>query len=206
MSLASSIAAKMQQDAVRVEKARAEFNFRSIQSWLSQGASVLDVGAWSCYLGELLRDRKRCDVLSLDVVDANKTGMPFQTFDGTNLPVESGSYDVVLLLYVLHHAVDDRPLLQEARRVLRERGRVLVAEDCVDTLWDRILTQGFHVWLWLVAKMPCSGKFRTRGQWQAQFRNSGFVIRETVPLGHHIGRTLWPNNVLYVLEKEPAAN
>jgi SAM-dependent methyltransferase len=196
------IAAKLQRESARVEKARAEFNFRSIQSRVPRGCKVLDVGAWSCYLGQLLRDRMGCEVLSLDVVNANKTDMPFQVFDGKALPVASRSFDVVLFLYVLHHAADDRPLLDEASRVLRDGGCLLIAEDSVDGLWNRALTVGFHNWLWLATRMTCSGKFRTTGQWQERLHAAGFEVKETIFLGHHLGRFLWPNNVLFVLKKE----
>ena len=77
-------------------------------------------------------ERKGCEVLCLDVVNVNKTDIPFQVFDGRALPVEARSYDVVLFLYVLHHAADDQPLLDEARRVLRDGGCLLIAEDSVD--------------------------------------------------------------------------
>src|SRR5437879_2995283 len=147
LGVAQAIAKRFEAESERVERARAEFNFRSVEAHIPRGAKVLDVGAWSCYLGELLRDRLACEVLSLDVVDANQTNMPFQVFGGKTLPVDSGAFDVVLLLYVLHHAVEDAPLLDEARRVLRKGGRLLVAEDSVDSLWNRILTVGFHVWL-----------------------------------------------------------
>src|SRR5579871_1581574 len=121
-----TIARRMQEEGERVERERAEFNFRSIEREIARGSKVLDVGAWSCYLGEILRDRLGCQVLSLDVVNVNKTDMPFQVFDGKTLPVDARSFDVVLLLYVLHHASDDEPLLKEARRVVREGGRVLI--------------------------------------------------------------------------------
>ena len=205
MRLGQVIAAKLQEESVRVERARAEFNFRSIQAQVPHGCKVLDVGAWSCYLGQLLRDRVGCEVLSLDVVDANKTDMPFQVFDGTALPVESRSFDVVLFLYVLHHAADDQPLLDEARRVLRDGGCLLIAEDCVDGLWNRALTVGFHIWLWLVTRMSCDGRFRTTPRWRARFHAAGFEIKETRFLGHHLGRSLWPNNVLFVLKKGDGA-
>jgi len=204
MGLGQYIATRMRKEAERVEKARAEFNFRSIEAKVPQGCKVLDVGAWSCYLGELLRDRKGCEVLSLDVLDANKTDMPFQIFNGETLPVESGSFDVILLLYVLHHAADDEPLLHEARRVLRHNGRLLVAEDSVDGLWNRILTVGFHGYLWLATRMSCDGTFRTRDQWRTRFQKAGLQLIETCSLGHHLGRLLWPNNVLFVLERDSA--
>ena len=202
MALERLIAHSMQQQSERIEKARAEFNFGSIQSWIPRNSRVLDVGAWKCYLGQLLRDRKGCEVLALDVADANKTDIPFQTFDGKTLPVNAHSFDVVLVLYVLHHAADDEPLLRESSRVLRDGGLLLVAEDCVDSFWDRVLTIGFHVWLRLITKMSRDGEFRKKDQWQARFRKAGFRVRKTISLGHHVGRLLWPNNVLFILEKE----
>jgi SAM-dependent methyltransferase len=200
--LAEVITAKLQQETARVEKARAEFNFRSIQAQVPPGSRVLDVGAWNCYLGQLLRDRMGCEVLSLDVVNANKTDMPFQIFDGTSLPVDSRSFDVVLFLYVLHHAADDQPLLDEAGRVLREGGCLLIGEDSVDGLWNRALTVGFHLWLRVAARMSCNGTFRTTDRWRRRFHAAGFEIKETLFLGHHLGRFLWPNNVLFVLRKD----
>ena len=201
MRFGQVIAAKLQSKSVRAEKARAEFNYRSIQRQVPQGGKVLDVGAWSCYLGQLLRERLGCEVLSLDVVNANKTDMPFQLFDGKVLPVDSQSYDVVLYLYVLHHAADHAALLREANRVLRDGGCLLVAEDSVDGLWNRVLTVGFHGYLWLATRMSCGGTFRTADHWQERFRAAGLVVKSTIPLGHHLGRFLWPNNILFVLRK-----
>jgi SAM-dependent methyltransferase len=185
----------------RVERARAEFNYRSIEPHLEPGSRVLDVGAWNCYLGELLRDRLDCQVLSLDVVDANQTKMPFRIFDGKRLPAAPGSFDVVLLLYVLHHAADDEPLLREARRVVGETGRILVAEDNVDGLWNRALTVGFHGWLWMATRMGCDGRFRTTEEWRRRFSRFGLKLRTTAFLGHHLGKRMWPKNTFFVLEK-----
>jgi SAM-dependent methyltransferase len=201
MAFAAILADKIRRQSEHIERARAEFNYHSIKDKIIPGSKVLDVGAWACYLGELLRDRLGCEVMSLDVVDTNKTELPFQLFDGRTFPIESSSFDVVLMLYVLHHADEDEPLLREATRVLRENGRVLVAEDRVDGFWNRVLTYGFHIWLWLITRMSQNGTFRTVDQWRRHFPASGFNIKETIPLGHHLGRSLWPNNILFVLEK-----
>src|ERR1017187_6166324 len=45
----------MQRESARIEKARAEFNFRSIEALIPRGFRVLDGGAWSFYLGQLLQ-------------------------------------------------------------------------------------------------------------------------------------------------------
>ena len=199
--LRQSIADAIANKSTTVEKARADFNFESIRAHVPPRSRVLDIGAWRCYLGRLLRDKLGCDVLSLDVVDANKTDMPFRLFDGRTLPVESGRFDVILLLYVLHHAADDDTLLQEAKRVLTNNGCLLIAEDCVDGLWNRARTIGFHVWLWLVTRMTWH-QFRTTGEWQRRFRDRGFEVTAQVDLGPHLGRRLWPRNTLFVLKNQ----
>ena len=77
----------------------------------------------------------------------------------------------------------------------------MIAEDSVDGLWNRVLTVGFHIWLWLVTRMSCDGKFRTTGEWRKRLHTAGFEVVETILLGHHLGRLLWPNNILFVLRK-----
>lgn len=193
----------VQKKVEALEKERAEFNFRSIQPYIPLGSRVLDVGAWKCYLGELLKERCRCDALSVDVVNVNATSMPFLLFDGRTFPVKSESIDVVLLLYVLHHASDDEILMREARRVLAKEGRVLIAEDMVDGLWNKIRTYGLHLWLKCVAGLGWDGCFRKIPEWQVRFWNLGFEAEWTVHLGHHLGRRLWPSNVLFVLRERP---
>jgi SAM-dependent methyltransferase len=201
MTLSQAVSAKLRTKAETVERARAEFNFSCIAPEIAPRSNVLDIGAWKCYLGELLQERRGCDVLGLDVVDANKTDVPLRLFDGQTLPVDSGDFDVVLLLYVLHHAAEDERLLQEARRVLTDDGILIIAEDVVDGLWNRVLTMGFHVWLWLVTGMTWNGQFRKIAEWQKRFQSLGFETCSTKLLGHHLGRCLWPRNVLFVLRK-----
>ena len=201
MTLVNAVSNKFRTKAERVERARAEFNFTCVEPYIAPRSRVLDIGAWKCYLGELLQDHRGCAVLGLDVVNENKTDVPLHLFDGKSLPVESESFDVVLLLYVLHHAADDEPLLREARRVLAGDGTLIIAEDVVDGLWNCVLTVGFHVWLWLVTGMTWKGRFRKIAKWHERFLSLGFEIRGTQPLGHHLGRLFWPRNVLFILGK-----
>ncbi len=186
----------------RVEVARAAFNADTVGPCVPHGSRVLDVGAWDARTAALLRDERGCDVLAVDVVDKNVTDVPFGLFDGITLPVADGSRDVVTLLYVLHHAADDLALLREARRVLAPGGRVLVAEDMVQTAAQRLVTVGFHVWLWLWTWMGWAGQFRRFDAWTARFAEAGLRVVERRELGSHLGRALWPKNVLFVLQAD----
>ncbi|MCS7006798.1 MAG: class I SAM-dependent methyltransferase [Gaiellaceae bacterium] len=54
-----------------------------------------------------------------------RPGASFLHYDGSRLPFDSGSFDVVFAFQVLEHVVD-AGVLQEARRVARPDGRVLI--------------------------------------------------------------------------------
>jgi len=172
-----------------IERERADFNFRAIQPYVPRSAHVLEVGAPSGDLGEILRERAGCDTTSLG------------QFSGGTLSRESKCFDVVLLLHVLHLTVDDEKLLEEARRACKDGGCVIVAEDSVDGFWDRLVTAGFHLRRQRMTRLKRDGRFRTMAGWCALFQKAGFVVDWTVCLGRHLGRRLWPNNILFVLSK-----
>lgn len=175
-------------------------NLASIGPHIPRGSAVLDIGAWDGLLGQALAGERDCRVLGVDVVDRNQTGVPFRTFDGRTLPVTAGErFDVVLLLYVLHHAADDLNLLREARRVLAPGGCVIVGEDVVEGLGQRLRTVGFHVFLLVFQGMGWKGRFRTAGAWHQRFAAAGLGVERVVHVGAQGGRRLFPDNVLFVL-------
>lgn len=187
--------------SARIEDAHLERNLGTIAPHVRAGARVLDIGAWDCRLAAALRDRHGARVLCVDVVDRNRTDVELRLLRGATVPVDDERFDVVILLYVLHHAPDDLALLREARRVLAPGGIVLVAEDRADSFGQRAVTVGFHVWLRIFAGMGWKGSFRAASAWRARFADAGLRPRETIDLGS-AGR-LFPKNVLFVLEASP---
>jgi SAM-dependent methyltransferase len=188
----------------RIKRAHTEANFRAVEGEIAAGASVLDVGAWDGRLGRELAARRGCAVTLVDVVDKNETALPLRRFDGTTLPVHGDErFDVVTLLYVLHHAADDAALLREARRVVATGGKVLVGEDLVESFGQRCLTVGFHLWLLACTLMGWRGHFRRLAAWRARFAAAGLIVEREVMLGAQ-GR-LFPRNVLFVLQPGPVA-
>jgi SAM-dependent methyltransferase len=184
----------------RIYRAHTEFDYAALAPHIADGATVLDVGAWDGRLARLLADRKGCRPLLVDVVDKNQSGLPFRRFDGQRLPLGPDErFDVVQLLYVLHHAADDALLLAEARRALAPGGILLVAEDLVETPLQRAITVGFHVWLLAFTFMGWRGSFRRIEAWRRRFADAGFELEATIPLGAHMGNPLMPRNVVFRL-------
>lgn len=185
--------------SARLQREHVAWNLRAVAPHVTPGARVLDVGAWDCRLGAALRDERGARVVCADVVDKNQTDVELRLMKDGALPVAEGErFDVVQLMYVLHHAEDDARLLREVRRVVAPGGVVLVGEDSVESFGERVRTVAFHVWLLVFTFMGWKGRFRRIAAWRDRFAAFGLAVREVKQLGRE-GR-LFPRNILFVLE------
>jgi SAM-dependent methyltransferase len=86
-----------------------------------KGARVLDVGCGDGLVSAVLQS-KRPDLLvrGIDVLARAQTHIPVELFDGSRIPFDDRSFDVVLFSDVLHHTDDPTVLLREAWRVAKD--------------------------------------------------------------------------------------
>lgn len=92
-------------------------------------ARVLDVGSGDGQLAAGLQQlRPDCRFEGIDVLVRDDTAIPVRYFDGLTIPAGDKSVDAVLIVDVLHHAVDPELLLREASRVAR---RCVIVKDHV---------------------------------------------------------------------------
>jgi ubiquinone/menaquinone biosynthesis C-methylase UbiE len=115
---------------------RVQEKLAEIGSHLALADRVLDVGAGNCILCQELgrrgHDVTPVDVTNLSFVDAI---VPV-TYDGTTLPFADDSFDVALVITVLHHATDPDAVLGEVRRVAR---RIIVIEEIYENALEKYL-------------------------------------------------------------------
>ena len=93
-----------------------------LAGWFAQlappSARILDVGCGDGLISAVLQSRRPDLTLrGIDVLPRNHTHIPVEIFDGSRIPFDDGSFDVVLFSDVLHHTPDPAVLLREARRV-----------------------------------------------------------------------------------------
>ena len=94
-------------------------------------ARVLDVGCGDGMVDYfIMAKRPDVSISGIDVFVREQTHIPVTVFDGKALPYDAGSFDVVVLIDVLHHADRPEKLLQEAKRV--SRGIILIKDHTME--------------------------------------------------------------------------
>jgi len=117
------------------------------------GQWVLDVGSNTCWASNHLATR-HLHVIALDISTAELQGLYTSDYfieDGTSyfervlgsmydMPLASGALDYVFCCEVLHHNDSDslRETFREAFRVLKPGGRMLIVNETLKTLTDRV--------------------------------------------------------------------
>jgi ubiquinone/menaquinone biosynthesis C-methylase UbiE len=110
---------------------------RKIEAYAKPSDRILDIGGGMCVICRMLRERGY-DVTPLDVADLSfEPDIRSVLYDGETIPFEDDSFDLALLITVLHHTPDPDSVLKEARRVA---GRIVVVEDIYHNAWDQYLT------------------------------------------------------------------
>ena len=163
---------------------RAQWTARRIAPFVNVGDRVLDVGAGDCQLDEILRHRSGCEVVAVDVTDSNRTSDSVILYDGQRLPFADKSFDVVLLIFVLHHTSDPGTVLEEAQRV--SRTRIIAFEDINKTWWDRITFRVFHRWLKWSRNIDRPFHEWSPKQWSALGKLSNLHEHFCQPLGRQL--------------------
>lgn len=83
-------------------------------------ATVLDIGCGDGRLAvALAAQRPDATLAGVELAPRPDCPVPVTPFDGRRLPFPDGSFDVALLVDVLHHTADPAVLLREAGRVAR---------------------------------------------------------------------------------------
>lgn len=85
---------------------------------LPPDAKVLDVGCGDGLIASMIKEaRPDVSIQGIDVLVRPKTHIKVTEYDGTKIPFEDDSFDVVMFVDVLHHTDDPLLLLREAARV-----------------------------------------------------------------------------------------
>lgn len=149
---------------------RAEGFVQLFENQIPEKSRILDLGGGWGFYDKPLRDRGH-EHLVVDVVRPGYQKAPVVIYDGSRIPFPDRSFDVTLLVTVLHHVTDPEALLKEVRRVTR--WKVVLIEDLyhhgLGRLWticrDRMLN---------LELLDHPHQFRKQDAWTVFFRGQGF--------------------------------
>ncbi len=153
---------------------RAENFVALFERHLPAASRILDIGgSWGFYAQPL--ENRGHDVTVLDVVRPGYQKAPVVLYDGKRMPFQDKSFDVSLLITVLHHIADVKAVIQEAKRVTRKK--VIVIEDLYRHnlgRWWTILRD--RIYNFEYVGHPCN--FKKAEEWEAWFGELDFKLVE----------------------------
>ena len=109
------------------------------EGFIRKGSKILDLGCGSGIIGKTFQEIFQADLIGVDIDDKRISAIPFQLIDGENLPFPENSFDVALINYVLHHSRDPIALLNEAKRVAKDK--IVICEDLPEDILSKLICQ-----------------------------------------------------------------
>ena len=166
---------------------------KHIADVLPRDAQVLDVGSGDGLLAKRVMElRPDVRIRGVDVLARPTSHIPVEMFDGVTLPFGDYTFDAVMMVDVLHHAIEQDALLREMSRVTR--GVVVIKDHLVQGVLAHP-TLRFMDWVGNVrhgVALPYA--YWTRARWQQAF--DGARLRVT-QWRDALGLYPFPANLLF---------
>ena len=176
---------------------RAEVLVEKIGALVPPGSKILDVGTGDGQIAKMIGETQEgTSVEGIDIMRRDTTHIPVTLFDGSTIPRDDNSFDVVTFVDVLHHTDDPQVLISEAARVAKSA--VIIKDHLSENALDHA-TLRLMDW---VGNAPhgvvLPYNYAARKEWNLWFANAGLqneafsteVPLYTAPLCWVFGRKL----------------
>jgi hypothetical protein len=120
-------------------------------------------------IARLLQEQCRVHAFGTDVIHLNHDNRRFCLSSGERLPYASNTFDVVFMMFTLHHMTNPADALIEGLRVSRRH--VIVLEDVYETRFELRLLKALD-WsgnIVISKNMSFPFNFKTEDEWKAVF-------------------------------------
>lgn len=148
---------------------------RECHPFVKKGAKILDIGCGNGVFTKIFQDFFQADIIGIDLQDRRVVDIPFKLVNGESLPFAENQFDVVFMIYLLHHTDDPIKILKEARRVSRDK--IIIYEDLRESFIDH-LSFLFHKVTYRLFFKPYNliVNFRSEKEWEEIFNELGLEV------------------------------
>tara|TARA_Y100000310_G_scaffold37518_1_gene35230 strand:- start:137 stop:700 length:564 start_codon:yes stop_codon:yes gene_type:complete len=147
-----------------------------LKEHIEDGRRVLDIGLGDGTIAKQIQKDYSADVTGIDVIDYNKTDVPLTIYDGKSVNFKDNSFDVVLIMEVLHHCDDTLEVLKEAKRVAREK--IIIFEDVYTSEVHKWVTYFYDFIMNIRHAVNTPFHFRNEKGWLDLFSKIGLRLKE----------------------------
>ena len=120
-----------------------KWKINNINKYLIKNKKILDLGSGDCYISKNLdcSNLITCvDISDIGLKKCNQRSIRTLRYDiNKKLPFKDNSFDIILMLDVLEHIIDPILLMSEARRVCREKGKIILVVPNSYNIFNRFL-------------------------------------------------------------------
>jgi len=153
---------------------RVQEKVKEIVRYLPERGKILDIGSGNCVVCQILR-HKQFQVIPLDIRESSFVdGIVPILYNGERMPFKDKSFDVAMLLTVLHHTRYPERVLEEAKRVARS---LIIIEEIYTTRIQRLLTFLIDS-LFNLEFLGHPHTNRTDEEWKQTFYRLGFEVKD----------------------------
>jgi ubiquinone/menaquinone biosynthesis C-methylase UbiE len=174
----------------------AENTYLYLKKYIDDSDIILDVGSGTDKVANLIRKNFGIKVICIDIDYYHRVGTNKIIFDGINIPFKNSVFTTVLCCFVLHHALYQKKLIEEMKRVTKSK--IIIMEDIPNTGIDRLVIL-LHKITSRINYKSKNMNFRKDHEWRNLFRNIGLIIKDEVKIKRN-RELLYPvSRQLYVL-------
>ncbi|CAN5539111.1 hypothetical protein BH23BAC4_BH23BAC4_15650 [soil metagenome] len=146
---------------------------------------LIDIGAGEGYVAEALSARLaatggKVEPILVDTENHNCTALTWRKTEGSLLPLDNASADLIICSYVLHHTSDAKAIVREAVRSLRTGGTIAILESVFESEFEHRLLARLDFLAnrlrTLTTRPPILLNHRTAKAWRRALEDAGLTI------------------------------
>ncbi len=140
------------------------------------GGKILSVGCGEGRAESLLKEKKKINIIGVEITKYKEQKIPVKFYDGKRLPFNKRIFDTTIFVYALHHSNNIEGLLKEAVRVTKNN--IIIMDHTYSDAVSKALLKGYDYFANVFYDMPVPFNFLKIIEWGRLFRKLNLEIEE----------------------------